>query len=215
MKIPFTVEQFFNVFAQYNTAVWPAQIVAYVIGAIMIVLALRKTGYSGRGISACLGLFWIWMGVFYHIWHFSRINPAAFAFGTFFILQGILFFIVGTFMGRLDFRFTSTAHSIIGAIFILYAIVIYPLVGLLLGHAYPAAPLFGVAPCPTTIFTFGILLWSKRRIPLYLLVIPFLWSLLGMSAALNLKVPQDYGLAVAGIVGTLLIVILNRKLGNI
>ncbi len=215
MKIPFTVEQFFNVFAQYNTAVWPAQIVAYVIGAIMIVLALRKTGYSGRGISACLGLFWIWMGVFYHIWHFSRINPAAFAFGTFFILQGILFFIVGTFMGRLDFRFTSTAHSMIGAIFILYAIVIYPLVGLLLGHAYPAAPLFGVAPCPTTIFTFGILLWSKRRIPLYLLVIPFLWSLLGMSAALNLKVPQDYGLAVAGIVGTLLIVILNRKLGNI
>src|SRR5512145_1244692 len=146
MKIPFTVEQFFNVFAQYNTAVWPAQIVAYVIGAIMIVLAFRKTGYSGRGISACLGLFWIWMGVFYHIWHFSRINPAAFAFGTFFILQGILFFIVGTFMGRLDFRFTSMAHSIIGAIFILYAIVIYPLVGLLLGHAYPAAPLFGVAP---------------------------------------------------------------------
>jgi hypothetical protein len=71
--------------------------------------------------------------------------------------------------------------------------------------------MFGVAPCPTTIFTFGILLWATKPVPGYLLVIPFLWSIVGMSAALNLQVPQDYGLVVAGVLGTTLILIQNRK----
>ncbi len=71
--------------------------------------------------------------------------------------------------------------------------------------------MFGVAPCPTTIFTLGILLWTTKSVPGYLLVIPFLWSIIGMSAAVNLRVPQDYGLVVAGILGTALILIQNRK----
>jgi len=32
-----------------------------------------------------------------------------------------------------------------------------------------------------------------------------------MSAAVNLQVPQDYGLVAAGVIGTVLIVIENRK----
>ena len=71
--------------------------------------------------------------------------------------------------------------------------------------------MFGVAPCPTTIFTFGILLWATKSVPAYLLVIPLLWSIVGMSAAVNLRVPQDYGLVVAGVLGTVLILIQNRR----
>ena len=47
--------------------------------------------------------------------------------------------------------------------------------------------------------------------PSYLLIIPFLWSLIGMIAAVALRVPQNYGLVVAGVVGTVLILIQNRK----
>jgi hypothetical protein len=52
---------------------------------------------------------------------------------------------------------------------------------------------------------------STKLVPAYLLVIPFLWSVVGMSAALNLRVPQDYGLVVAGVLGTTLIMVQNRK----
>ncbi|MBP1750889.1 MAG: hypothetical protein H6Q52_3428 [Deltaproteobacteria bacterium] len=45
----------------------------------------------------------------------------------------------------------------------------------------------------------------------YLLVIPLLWSIVGMSAAVNLRVPQDYGLVVSGVLGTVLVLIQNRK----
>ena len=211
MTIPFTVEQFFDIFGTYNTAICPAQVVAYVLGLIALGLALRENKLSSRIISGILALFWIWMGVFYHIAHFSVINPAARIFGLFYILQGVLFLLTGTILGRLSFRFNYTFLPILGVCFILYAMVIYPLLGLAFGHSYPRVPLFGVAPCPTTIFTFGILLWPTKLVPAYLLVIPFLWSIVGMSAALNLRVPQDYGLVVAGVLGTTLILIQNRK----
>jgi hypothetical protein len=211
MKIPFTVEQFFDVFGTYNTAIWPGQVVAYVLGIVALVLALREGRMSSRIISGILALFWIWMGVFYHIVYFSRINPAAFIFGFFYIVQGVLFLGIGTFRGRLSFGFRYKPLPILGACFILYAMVIYPLLGASFGHSYPRAPMFGVAPCPSTIFTFGILLWATKPVPGYLLIVPFLWSVIGMSAAVNLRVPQDYGLVIAGVLGSVLILIQSRK----
>lgn len=211
LKTPFTVEEFFDIFGTYNNAIWPAQVAAYILGIISLGLALRENKLSSRFISGILALFWVWMGVSCHIAHFSVINPVARIFGLFYVLQGILFLLVGTIRGRLSFRFNDRPLPILGACFILYAMVIYPLLGRAFGHSYPRVPLFGVAPCPTTIFTFGILLWATKSVPAYLLVIPFLWSLIGMSAALNLRVPQDYGLVVAGILGTALILIQNCK----
>jgi Family of unknown function (DUF6064) len=211
MEIPFTVEQFFDVFGAYNMAIWPAQILAYVLGIAALALAIRESKLSARILSGILAFFWIWMGVFYHILHFRVINPAAWIFGIFYILQGMLLLLMGTIFGRLAFRFNLKPTPIMGGCFILYAILVYPLLGISFGHSYPRAPMFGVAPCPTTIFTFGILLWGTKSVPAYLIIIPLLWSFVGMSAAVNLRVPQDYGLVVTGVLGTVLILIQNRK----
>jgi len=211
MKIPFTVEQFFNIFERYNVAIWPAQIIAYVLGIITLGLALVENRLSSRIISGILAVFWSWMGFFYHIVQFSVINPAGWIFGLFYILQGFLFCLIGTILGRMAFRFTLKPLPIIGGCFILYAMVVYPLLGIRFGHLYPRVPVFGVAPCPTTIFTSGLLLWAIKSVPPYLLVIPLLWSIVGMSAAVNLRVTQDYGLVVAGVLGTALILNQNRK----
>jgi hypothetical protein len=210
MGIPFTVEQFFDLFETYNTAIWPSQIGAYVAGTIAVGLGSRENPSSSRTVSAVLALFWIWMGCFYHLVYFSRINPAAVAFGSFFVLEGLLFLIIGTFRGKISFAFRGERMPVLGLIFIIYAMVVYPILGLGFGHSYPRSPMFGVAPCPTTIFTFGILLWATRPVPAYLLVIPLVWSIIGMGAAVNLDVPQDYGLVVAGVVGTALILLQNR-----
>jgi hypothetical protein len=34
--LPFTVDQFFSVFGAYNNAVWPTQVVAYLLGAVAV-----------------------------------------------------------------------------------------------------------------------------------------------------------------------------------
>ena len=95
---------------------------------------------------------------------------------------------------------------ILGAI-----IVIYPLIGYALGRIFPSTPTFGT-PCPTTIFTFGLLLWADRKISLSLLIIPVLWSIVGTSAALNFGVKEDFGLLVAATMGTAAIVQHNLTL---
>ena len=211
MNMPFTVKQFFDVFGTYNTAIWPAQVLAYLLGMVALAIAIRETRRSGQIVSGILALFWVWMGVFYHIIYFSEINSAAWIFGIFYLVQGMLFLLIGSISGRLSFRFSLQPLPIIGGCFIVYAIAVYPLLGIASGHAYPRAPVFGVAPCPTTIFTFGLLLWATKPVPAYLLVIPLLWSIVGMGAAVKLQVPQDYGLVVAGVIGTILILFQNRK----
>ncbi|TGQ38487.1 MULTISPECIES: DUF6064 family protein [unclassified Mesorhizobium] len=81
-----------------------------------------------------------------------------------------------------------------GAAFLFYTAVLYPLIGMATGHTYPEMPMFGVTPCPVTIFTFGMLLLTTQRLPRWLLVIPFVfvWSLIGGSAAIALGVTQDW-----------------------
>jgi len=187
------------------------QVVAYLLGILAIAATFREGQLYSRIICGILAFFWIWIGIFYHIIHFSVINPASRIFGIIFVLQGLLFLLVGTVFNRLAFRFTLKPAPIVGACLILYAMVIYSFLGLTFGHWYPETPMFGVAPCPATIFTFGLLLWATKPVPGYLIIIPLLWALIGMSAAVKLRVPQDYGLVVAGVVGTVLVLIESRK----
>ena len=111
----------------------------------------------------------------------------------------------------LSFRVSQKFYGILGAIFITYALVIYPLIGYALGRTFPASPTFGT-PCQTTIFTFGLLLWADKKVPLRLLIIPVLWSILGTSAALSFGIKEDFGLLVAATMGTTAIVRHNLKL---
>ena len=80
-----------------------------------------------------------------------------------------------------------------------YSALAYPLLGLALGHRYPAMPMFGITPCPLIIFTFGMLMLAGGQVPRRLLVIPGAWSLIGGSAAFLLDVPQDWLLLGSGL----------------
>jgi hypothetical protein len=204
--LPFTVDQFLGVFQQYNQAIWPMHIVAYILGIAVIILAAKKTRYSDQAISVILACFWAWMGIVYHLMYFSTINGAALGFGVLFIIQAILWLVFGVIRPKLSFQLDTNPYALTGVVLIVYAMLVYPLIGTLLGHGYPRSPSFGVAPCPTTIFTFGLLLLTTARVPKTLLVIPFIWSLLGFSAAQLLGIREDVGLIVAGVlsVGLLL-----------
>jgi hypothetical protein len=214
MNLPFTTAEFLTIFEHYNEAIWPLHVVAYALGLAAVVLAIRPRRRSDRVIAAILALFWLWMGAVYHLAFFRQINPAAMAFGALFVLQGLAWLGVGIIRPHLSFRASRDALSLLGGAFILYAMVVYPIIGPLLGHGYPRSPSFGVAPCPTTIFTFGLLLWTRVQVPAHVLVIPLLWSMLGFSAALSLGIREDFGLPVAGVLGTVLILWRDHRTGR-
>lgn len=199
--MPFTTEQFFQVFEKYNQTVFPMQFLLILVAIAAISLAVSPKPFANKTISGLLGFLWLWAGVVYHLIFFAKISPPAYLFGASFIVQGLLFLYEGVARNRLSFRASRKFHGILGAMFIVYALAIYPLIGFALGRIYPALQTFGV-PCPTTIFTFGLLLWTDKKVPLSLLIIPVLWSIVGTSAALNFGIKEDFGLLVAGTLGT-------------
>lgn len=210
MNIPFTAGQFLDIFHKYNQSIWPMQVAAYVLGITAIYLAVRKTRHSDKIICGILGFMWIWTGAAYHMAFFSSINKAAYAFGALFIAQGVLFIIYGVIKPVVVLRAAPAGIPAAGFILVIYSMFVYPVIGQLLGHGYPQSPVFGVTPCPVTIFTFGLLLWAER-IPKQILLIPLIWSLIGSFAALSLGIREDIGLLAAGIAGTLLILVKDRK----
>jgi len=194
--MPFTQAQFFDVFRAYNIAVWPAQLVLN--GLALIAIALAARGRAPRLISLILAAFWAWMAIAYHLSFFARINRAAIGFGIVFLIQALIFFWLGVVKERIDFGMRRDFRTATGVALVLYSLFLYPAVGWLLGRRYPAAPTFGL-PCPTTILTFALLLWTRRPLPRAVLVIPTLWALLGVTAATTLSVTEDYGLLIAAI----------------
>ncbi len=211
MKLPFTTEQFLEVFRLYNETVWPLQIIFYFIAIYCLYAIFRKTAFSDKLIFLFLVMIWLWMGIVYHIIFFASINTAAYLFGSLFILQALVFVYDGLIENRLMFEFTGSIYNYAGAVLVVFGLAVYPVLGYLLGHRYPDSPTFGV-PCPTTIFTFGMLLFLKSRIPYLLAAIPFVWSLIGFTAAFTLDIYEDTGLLASGVITMTLIIIKNSKL---
>ncbi len=208
MNLPFSGDQFLSVFEDYNQTVWPAQIILILAGFTTVWFSLKPARRSDRLISCLLSALWLWTGIMYHLAFFTKINPAAYLFGGAVILQGLLFIYYGLISHRLSFRFTPDIYGFTGAVFISYSMVLYPLLGYFLWHVYPEAPTFGL-PCPTTLFTFGLMFWTTLRMPWIVLVIPFLWSVIGFSAAVTLGMYEDTGLLVAGGTGLILLLLKN------
>ena len=208
MNPPFTVSQFLKVFEDYNNAVFPAQIIFYLIAAAAVVFVFLKKYHVLTG--CVISFFWLWMGAVYHIAFFTSINKAAYLFGIFFIIQSLLTLYFAL-RKKFSFAFKPDLYGLTGIVLIVYALIIYPVIGILAGHGYPQSPLLGL-PCPTTIFTFGLFLMSDKKFPVTLIIIPFLWSVLGFTAAINFGIKEDTGLLISGILGLILILYKNRKL---
>jgi len=187
------------VFVAYNAAIWPAQIVAYVMGFLAVSALWLNRVLADRLILSILALMWAWNGIGYHFFFFAEINPAAKAFAALFILQAIFFAACAITTKAPQFSVGPDIRSASGLSLITYALLLYPILGLWAGHGLMAGPMFGVAPCPTTIFTIGMLLLARGRSVVWLATIPVLWSMVGFAAAVQLAIPEDFGLPVAGI----------------
>jgi hypothetical protein len=205
MKTPFTTEQFFQVFEQYNLSIFPAQILILVLGLTALLLLHAKHPIRNKTIGVLLGLLWFWMGAVYHIGFFSSINKAAYAFGGLFILQGLLISYETFARGKLEFRFKGRFMDYLGYFFILYGLIIYPAISVSLEQSLSRTIALGL-PCPSTILTFGFLMVTDKKLSKYLLIIPSLWAVIGLGAALNFGVYQDFMMILAAILADILLI---------
>lgn len=200
MDLPFTEAEFFEVFAAYNQAIWPFQLVLTAAAVAMVMLVLAAPARAGRVVSLGLAALWMWMALGYHLAYFWSINPAAPVFAAISLGAAGAFLWQGILRQSLRFRPGMNATKSLGLVVTIFALAGYPVVCELLGQHYPAAPSFGL-PCPTTIFTFGVLLMAVRPVPGWVLAGPIAWALIGSGAAFLLGVPQDLVLLLMAALG--------------
>ena len=203
-RLPFTPDQFFEIFAIYNGRFSILVVAWWVASLAIVVAAWSNPSRSSRLLTQLLAALWAWNAVAYHAMLFTRINPAAWLFAALFAIEAVLLVWAAARHSH-DYFAADGTTSRIGLGLIAYSFV-YPFASTL-SHAYPATPTFGV-PCPTAILTIGLLLTTGRRIPVAVAIVPALWALIGGSAATLLDVPTDYVLLAAGV--TLMVILVRQ-----
>jgi hypothetical protein len=209
MNNSLTNVQILAAFESYNLDIWPMQAVAYLLGIVALFFAVKRTQGSGKITSAIVSFLWLWTGIVFCMFYFGPVFALGYGMGVLMIIQGVLFF-ADALRPRLSFHLGLNVYSIFGILFIAYAMLGYPLVGHFVGHDYPRALPFGLVPCPTTVFTFGLFMLSDKRVPIYFLIIPILFTI-GAVVPVSRGVLEDIGLMVAGVVGTVMILYRDSK----
>ena len=207
------LNQFLAAFGRADTTTWPMQIVWYAAAVAIVGLALWPVRRSSPLICALAAAYFAWIGIGYFAWLSPGIGMSG-VWAAVFTLQAVLLVVAGIMRRDLVIRPRWDLSSGLGAVFIAYALIGYPLVGVLGGHALRVVPVFGVSPCATVAFFFGLLLWAVPPAPKYLLLVPLAWALTAAPPNMATGVVADYGMLVAAVITTGLIIWRDRASGR-
>ena len=187
----FAPRTYYRLFELYNAALWPAQILAIALGLAIVVLLRRPTPYSGRFIATLLALAWIVVAWVYFYQRYATINWIAPYFAAAFAIQALLLIWHGLIRGHLTFALVSRRNRI-GLGLYLIALLMMPLLGLIFGRSLLQAELLGLAPDPTAIGTIGLLLASRGRHIISLLIIPLAWCVVSAATLWTMGSPTAW-----------------------
>ena len=212
--IPFTAEVYDGLIAQYNAAIWPAQIIALLLGLAALALSARPRAGARRAgrhrlVAGILAAAWLWTAVAFHGLHFSALVWTAWGFAALFALQGLLV-AVAAWRGSLRIEATPALAAGLGLVVGLLGLLLHPLAGLLAGQDWAGLRPVILAPAPLTLFTFGLLLRAAPRAPRHLLIVPILWSVIAGVLAWDLGLWVDLLLPAAAVV-TVGVSLLSRR----
>ena len=203
--MPFTANEFLDVFAAYNEAVWPFAAILWLLTVLVCGAWVLGASIPAPLPRLLLAVHWLWAGIVYHALFFTAINPAAWLFAALFVVQGALFLAFRS-SARQAVDGAGSTRRVVSSLLIVYNL-IYPVVVWADGFAYPRMPTFGV-PCPTVLLTIGALLAASRPSVL-LSVIPLGWSVIAGTAAWLFSVHADFVLPAAG--GVLVVDLILRR----
>jgi hypothetical protein len=195
-----------TVFGRGNAAIWPMQLVWYASAAAMIGLAFWPSRRASQLICLLAAAVFAWVGIVF----FGVIDSGMTLWVAAFILEAILLVVAGIVRHDLVFAPRWNLSSVLGALFMGYALVAYPIIEMLGGYPLRASPLFGLSPCVTVFFAFGLLLWARPPAPKYVLLLPLAWALNAAPGNIAMGHVPDFGLILVGMITVGLIIWRDR-----
>ena len=186
----FTPETYFRLFELYHRDWWPMQLACLAMAvAIMLCLWLKST-WGGRVIALLLAASWAWAGwAFLHL-RFAPIHWVADWYAVAFFLQALLLFIYGISRRGMKFETGNSVRAGIGVFVLLGALLAMPATAYLTGRDWMQAELFAMTPDATALATLGLLLLTKDRVAVWLVVIPVAWCIVTGATLWALEAPE-------------------------
>jgi Family of unknown function (DUF6064) len=182
----FSPKTYWRLIEQYNLDLWPAHLVAIVLGLALLWLAAQRRASAARQLAALLALVWLWVGWAFHWQYYASINWAAQYFALAFALQAALLLGLGNWQRDALTPAAGVGVAVavrkLGWLLAICGVLLYPLAALLAGRPWAQLELFGMTPEPTALATLGLLLASASPPPR-----PLRW-LLATIPALSLLV---------------------------
>lgn len=194
----FSPQTYYRLFELYNLAIWPWQLLAIALGLGVLGLWLRGGRWHGRAVAVILAACWLWVAWAYLLVRFDAVNWAARYFAAGFAVEAVLLIWSGLIRDglRLQRRGWHAANAGGLALFA-FALLAWPLVGLLAARPLIQAEIFGVAPDPTAVATLGILL-GAGRMRWELVTIPLVWCVISAATLWTMRSP-DFFLPLAAV----------------
>jgi Family of unknown function (DUF6064) len=191
----FSPKTYWRLIEQYNLDMWPAHLVAILLGLTVLWLAAQRRAGMARVMAALLAAVWLWVGWAFHWQHYASINWAARYFALAFALQAALLLGLGNWprdahapaagVGAGAGAGAGAAAQKLGWLLAVGGVLLYPLAGPLVGRPCTQVELFGMAPEPTALATLGLLLASasppSKPLRWLLATIPALSLLVGAA----------------------------------
>ncbi len=207
----FSPETYYRLFELYNGDVWPAQILALGAGIAILVLMARGPRWRGRAVAALLAAAWLAVAWAYFLERYASINLAAPYLAWGFAAQAVLIIMSGVLLGRLAFNDPRSLAAKAGIALFLFALLVQPLIGPLIGREWSGVELFGLAPDPTVLATLGVLV-AADRVRWELFVLPVLWCAVTGATLWTVGSPEALLMPSAGLFTLILAVYrsLNR-----
>ena len=201
--ITIDINEFLNMLGNYNTDIWPMQIIISLFGLIPVYFLFKSTAYSHRVITTFLALCWLWVGLVFCFKYWAPIFGLAYVFAGVCVITGLLF-LYAAYKNKFRFRYSKNWRSVVGLILIFYGIIGYQALGYAFNHIFPELFAFGLVPCPTAICTIGLFMMADRKVPVLYLLGPIILSTAGFKVV-PLGVYEDIILIVAGLFAVFII----------
>lgn len=206
--IPFSIEVYIRLIERYAETFWPMSVVAFIVAAIAVFICFKPGKFGNRMLGVYLAAAWFWIGTVYYGNFFTGLNWAAWFSAGLFVVQGAL---LGVYHNRIEVLYLPTVAGRVGMLFMLFALIAYPALGAWAGLKFSAAPIVGLHPEPTILFTLGVLLLSSPKIYWRLIALPILAALISGVAAWMMDWPHDVLVLAAGALACVLTLRSTRR----
>ena len=170
----FSSKTYYRLFELHNAALWPWHIAAVAVGTAISALMMRPGQWQRALIGGLLALSWMSVAWFFLHKRYQTINWAADYAAVAFAIEAALLVLWAT-SSRESFAPYTSRRGRMAMALVIFALMLQPLIGPILGRPWAGVEIFAIAPNPTVAASLAVIAYVRSRLRWLLMIVPLLW----------------------------------------